>query len=111
MNLSKSRDTARRDFGILKRMYEKTFYSFRVLLAQPFFPLDVIAVCADDDIYVLLVDWKYLLVFTMPGCILMFLSFSIKGIVSRRVLIWIKVDIRIDTLLDILICYDQCHPG
>ena len=40
----------------------------------------------------------------MPGCILMFLSFSIKGIVSRRVLIWIKVDIRIDTLLDILMC-------
>ena len=87
-----------------------TFYSI-VLLAQPFFPLDVIAVCADDDIYVLLVDWKYLLVFTMPGCILMFLSFSIKGIVSRRVLIWIKVDIRIDTLLDILICYDRCYPG
>ena len=40
----------------------------------------------------------------MPGCILMFLSFSIKGIVFRRVLIWIKVDIRIDTLLDILMC-------
>ena len=110
MGKCKSRDTARRDFDILKRICDD-FLFFRVLLAQPFFPLDVIAVCADDDIYVLLVDWKYLLVFTMPGCILMFLSFSIKGIVSRRVLIWIKVDIRIDTLLDILICYDRCHPG
>ena len=39
---------------------------------------------------------------TIPGYILMFLSFSIKGIVSRRVLIWIKVDSLIDTLLDIL---------
>ena len=62
-------------------------------------------------IYVILVDRRYPLVFAMPGYIIMFLSFSIKGIVSRRVLIWIKVDILIDTLLDILLCYDRCHPG
>ena len=53
-------------------------------------------------IYVILTDQRYLLVFAMPGYIIMFLSFSIKGIVSRRVLIWIKVDILLDTLLDIL---------
>ena len=47
----------------------------------------------------------------MPGYIIMFLSFSIKGIVSRRVLIWIKVDILIETLLDVLLRYDRCHPG
>ena len=67
MGKCKSRDTARRDFDILKRICDD-FLFFRVLLAQPSFPLNAIVVCIDDDIcyigcskvsFSICYDWLY----------------------------------------------------